>query len=77
MPHVSLLLILILCLLQYPQFVLCTKCYVFLTSSFAAAHTDRRNMRAHSKESIRRAREKFSEIRKVDGDELGEYLLTD
>ena len=37
MPHVSLLFMLILCLRLYPQFVLCTNCYVLLAGSGATA----------------------------------------
>jgi hypothetical protein len=62
LPHVTIFLILISRLALYPQSVLCTKRYVLLTSSGAAALTDRRNVTVRSKDCFRMGREKLSEI---------------
>jgi hypothetical protein len=72
----SVLLMLMLCLRLYPQFLFCTKRYVLLTSSSATVLTDRRNVTVRSKERCRRGREKLCEIWRMDDVELGWEKLT-
>jgi len=71
MPHVSVLLMLILCLRLYPQFVFCTERYVLLVGSSAVVLKVRLNRTVHNKDRFRWGREKFSEIWRMDDFELG------
>jgi hypothetical protein len=71
MPHFSILIVLILYLRLYPQFVFCTKRYVLLTGSSATVLKVRLNMTVRSKERLRRGMEKFSEFWRMDDVELG------
>jgi len=71
MSHVSVLFMLILCLRLYPQFVLCTECYVLLAGSGATVLSEGRNVRGLSKSRCSLGREKFFEIYMMNDVELG------
>ena len=70
MPQIGVLLMLILYLRLYPQFVFCTKRYVLLIGSSATILKVRLNRTVHSKDRFWRGREKFSEIWRMDDVEL-------